>query len=669
MIRLAELKKIALFGLFGALGCLCGWVLGEPLLAIGLPDASVNGTPSLVSRTSNPVPPPEFKERLENTGARTGDVQISLIWDGRHDLDLHCVAPGGEDIYFNYPRSRSGGQLDVDSNAGCEKNIRDKPVENIVWAPGTAPEGEYQVYVDFYVPCPREVRFDATRKDFETPFKVRLLSDGEERIITKSATYVGGRDNKVLIDNFRVGPKIKITAPAEAAARTGKSLELPFRLTRVNTPGQATVAAVKLPEGVKAEAVVVPAGETEGKITLLLANANAGTSNIELSVNADGRTASATVALTLAEGGSWSLRMIAVLAVWTALLACGLAAALVIGQNRYTGRPWSSGKLPLAAAGAAGAGAISGAVGQTLLFVFASISLGGVGFFAGWLLLGALLGFGVSFFIPNLDRKKATLAGLLGGGFGAAAFLLASPFAEWAGRVVGAAILGFFIGLMVALVEVAFRRAWLEVRFGGGETITVNLGPEPVKVGDDRSCTVWARGAAAVALRYWIRDGRVICDDGGEKPVGDGDRRQAGAVTLTVRTGAGVMSPAAPPPVQVAPRPIPPRAAPVVSPPVQPPPPPPPPLASKPSAPPPASKPVMPPRPVPSPPVAAPKPAVPPPAPPPPSKPMAAPIVPKPAAPVKPASPAAPGTGCPTCGRSAAGASGKRYCMVCDHSF
>jgi hypothetical protein len=663
MIRLAELKKIALFGLLGAAGCLVGWLLGEPVLAIGLPSAAVDGTPSLVSRSSAPVPPPEFKDRLESTGAKTGDVQISLIWDGRHDLDLHCVAPGGEDIYFNYPRSRSGGQLDVDSNAGCEKNVRDKPVENIVWAPGTAPEGEYQVYVHFYVPCPREVRFDSARKDFETPFKVRILTEGEERIISKPLTFVAGQDNKVLVDNFRVGSKLKLSLPAEATARSGKTLDIPFRLTRVSTPGPATVSLAQPPAGVKADSVVVPAGETEGKITVSFANAAVGASSLDLTATADGRSATAGMTLNVVEGGGWSLRMIVVLAIWTALLASGLAAALVIGQNRHLGRPWNSGGLPLAALGAAGAGAVSGAVGQTLLFVFASISFGGVGFFAGWLLLGALLGFGVSFFIPNLDRRKATLAGLVGGGLGATAFLIASPIAEWAGRIVGAGILGFFIGLMVALVEAAFRRAWLEVRFGGGETITVNLGPEPVKIGDDRSCTVWARGAPPVALRYWIREGRVICDDstagGGERPVGEGDQRQAGSVSVTVRTGAGVMSPSAPPPIQTPPRPVP-----------KPPPPPPaivnPPPVPKPAPPPPVAPPKPP---LPPPPVAAPKPVAPAA-----TKPVPAPVAaPKPAPPPpKPAAPAgttASGTGCPGCGRSASGPAGKRYCMVCDQYF
>jgi hypothetical protein len=563
MFLVAEIKKIARFGALGAIGCLAGWLIGEPLLALGLPEATSNAAPSLVSHSAAPPPPPEFKERLENHGAHTGDVQISLIWDNRHDLDLHCIDPLNEDIYYGNKHSRSGGWLDVDSNAGCERDIRDKAVENIYWETGKAPDGLYQVFVHFFLSCPREPRTDPNRKDFETPFRVRILTDGEEKVLNGTVKYsLDQRDRLVRVHEFRIGPKLKIETPKEATIRVGTPLELPFRLIRLRTPGPATVTATNLPSGVKATTVLVPAGETNGTITLTTSGATAGTGGIELSVTADSQTGTAPLSLTVIEGATWSWRLILVLGAWTALLASGLTAALVAGQNRYLGRPWNAGGLPLAAAGAAGAGALSGAVGQALLFVFAFVSLGGLGFFAGWLLLGALLGMGVSYFIPNLDRKKATFAGLAGGGLAALAFLIASLVADWLGRVVGSAILGLLIGLMVALVEVAFRRAWLEVQLGGGEKITVNLGPEPVKVGDDRGCTIWARGAAAVALRYWLRDGRVVCHDlsaGGEQPVGDGDRRQAGPVTVIVRTGAGIHSPFIPPVVNLPPRATPPK--------------------------------------------------------------------------------------------------------------
>jgi hypothetical protein len=331
--------------------------------------------------------------------------------------------------------------------------------------------------------------------------------------------------------------------------------------------------------------------------------------------------------------------------------------------------------------GAAAAGFVSGSAGELVYAVLRGLHpwLGFLGRVLGWVLLGGLLGWGVSRFIPNLDGTKAALAGLSGGLLGSLAFLLLSELAQLAGRFGGAALLGFCIGLMVAVVEAAFRRAWLEVRYGEREVITVNLGPEPVKVGGDaRACTVWARGAPDVALRYFVRDGQVVCTDvpaRHEATVANGDARTVGNVTVVVRTSG------APAPARSAPAPLPTPA----------------PLA-KPQA---ASTPVMPTAPA--------KPQAPPAdyddglpmpmSPPPPARPAAAPIFelddapPKPAAtkplpappapkpPVpavaKPPAPSAPASApkagdpdaCPSCGRKVPGRPGARYCMVCDRTY
>ena len=678
MLSFTEFSKVVRFGLLGAAGSLIGWLVGEPLLALGIPSAT--GSPSLISRSQASVLPPELRERLEKRNAQTGDIQISLFWNNRHDLDLHCTDPSGEDIHFKNRVSRSGGRLDVDSNAGCEKDVSDNPVENIYWATGSAPEGEYKVWVQFYTPCPSEMFARRTLKGFDTQFQVSVLAYGERKDISKEIAYTPGYPlvTRVLVHTFRIGPFIKVEVPPDATIQARSTMELPFRLKRVKTPGAATVTASNLPEGMTADSVVVPAGETLGRLRINSGGAKAATSDIELNVTADSLTGTAVMPLTVLEGMAWSWWLVVLIGIWTALLAVGLTAALMAGQNRYLGRLWNAGGLNRAVLGAAGAGIASGMVGQALYFLFALVSpsLGGVGFFAGWLLLGALLGLGVSLFIPNLHLTKATLAGLIGGGLGAAAFLaFALGFADWLGRFAGASILGFAIGLMVALVEVAYRQAWLEVVFGSGELITVNLGPEPVKVGEGRECTVWARGASKVALRYWLREGRVICDDvegGREQAVGEGDKRVAGSVTVVVRTSGGVRSggvhPA--PPAQPAPSPGP----------VDAPEPPAPPLRRPARAPvqdaapePPAA--TAPPKP----PVAAPppKPATPltaaapnPPAPPAPPKPLSAPNKPIPPAPVKPTgATSTEADRCPNCDRKAPGPAGKRYCLVCDHFF
>jgi hypothetical protein len=75
----------------------------------------------------------------------TGDVQITLRWESDADLDLHVVEPNGEEIWYSEPGPTStGGQLDVDSNVGCEN---DGSVENVFWPQGDMPLGEYTVTV------------------------------------------------------------------------------------------------------------------------------------------------------------------------------------------------------------------------------------------------------------------------------------------------------------------------------------------------------------------------------------------------------------------------------------------------------------------------------------------------------------------------------------------
>ena len=81
----------------------------------------------------------------------TGEVQVTLSWDAESDVDLHVVDPTGEEIYYGSSESSSGGELDLDSNAGC--GIDGKQVENITWASGTAPRGTYTVRVNYWASC------------------------------------------------------------------------------------------------------------------------------------------------------------------------------------------------------------------------------------------------------------------------------------------------------------------------------------------------------------------------------------------------------------------------------------------------------------------------------------------------------------------------------------
>lgn len=89
----------------------------------------------------------ELRARLEREGARSSDVQVSLMWNNYNDLDLHVVCPSGERIHGGNRKSACGGELDVDANVRPDSR---KPIENVVWPEGEAPAGTYQVFAHYY---------------------------------------------------------------------------------------------------------------------------------------------------------------------------------------------------------------------------------------------------------------------------------------------------------------------------------------------------------------------------------------------------------------------------------------------------------------------------------------------------------------------------------------
>ncbi len=141
--------------------------------------------------TSQPTPQPTPVPRYAALRHRaadievTGDLVVSLLWQSVVDLDLHVIDPRGEEIYFENPRSLTGGLLEYEANASC-LTATTQPLESIFWKADTAPSGMYQVIVEYYGTCEDEAPEE---------FLVGVWIDGElvemvEGTITSQATQL-----------------------------------------------------------------------------------------------------------------------------------------------------------------------------------------------------------------------------------------------------------------------------------------------------------------------------------------------------------------------------------------------------------------------------------------------------------------------------------------------
>lgn len=140
---------------------------------------------------------------------------------------------------------------------------------------------------------------------------------------------------------------------------------------------------------------------------------------------------------------------------WGGLVAFGLGLVLLVGQNILTLRGRWFRDLSWVPFGAALLGGASAGVGQLLLVT-------GGGRELGWAMLGA----GAGLFLGLADRSRAkalrgSFGGAVGGFVGGLVFEWLLGGSGTLARLVGFAVLGAAIGLMVQWAQQALRAAWL----------------------------------------------------------------------------------------------------------------------------------------------------------------------------------------------------------------
>jgi hypothetical protein len=150
-------------------------------------------------------------ERVKKAGGKVdGVLRVSLSWFNYDDLDLHVFEPpsrlalrgGGmlDHIFFRNKRGWTGGELDVDMNAGSGTSR--EAVENVVWV-RPPPDGVYRIAVHNY----------AFRESSDPGFVVELANDGR----MMHFSYNKPVRNDTMIEVVRLYLKDGIVREAEMA--------------------------------------------------------------------------------------------------------------------------------------------------------------------------------------------------------------------------------------------------------------------------------------------------------------------------------------------------------------------------------------------------------------------------------------------------------------------
>jgi Ca-activated chloride channel homolog len=405
--RLFRRNKFVLFGLIGAIGCFFGAVAGEALLALTkLPE------PPMVTEGGERLPPQAVALVIDCSGS------MSWEWLGLKGL-------------IGLPTKLSEVKSAAKTFGGAQTGTAN---EIAVIGFGTAVH----------------IGTELTRDQNRIESAIENMSDGGSTNMAEALTAAMGifgrtslTRNILLFTDGQPASSGGSYAQAQAATlqAAGDCRENGVRIIAIAT-GDADLAFLSQVTGDSSLVIPVTSGDF-GRGFAAAAQKIYGRSLVE-----SGPTS-----------GSLARRVLRV-AGWTALVALGLSLALIVGQNLHLRRRFLTLREGVpASAGALSAGLLAGAAGQMVFSPLASSSfLQSAGTLLGWGVLGALVGRGMAWFVPNLAPRRARTAGMVGGTLAAIAFLYVSAtLTDILGRLLGASILGLSIGLLIAFVELGLE--------------------------------------------------------------------------------------------------------------------------------------------------------------------------------------------------------------------
>ena len=220
--------------------------------------------------------------------------------------------------------------------------------------------------------------------------------------------------------------------------------------------------------------------------------------------------------------------------IWSMLLCLGMCICIVIVQNHLMRKPlFIPEQFTMLCIGGAAGGLLAGFCGDTAFQIIPFVFIGRL---VGLCILGAILAYGMSFYIANLDRKWALVGGSLGGVLGAIGFAVSTVIVgQTSGRLLGAAIIGACIGAMIGFIEQFYRNVWLMVLYDPRNFTQVNLGSRAITVGSAASDTVFVDGVGTKAATFLLVGDEIrFTDVNGTQTLRPGESVKVGSVELAI---------------------------------------------------------------------------------------------------------------------------------------
>ncbi len=156
----------------------------------------------------------EAPERAVNLNLPTGDIEVTLTWNTRADLQLLVRDPFGDSVYDDAESVRSGGLLTATGNRNCSTTLATTPAYHIYWPSGTKDVGAYEVEVWYQSECG-----DTTPVNYSLYIVV-----GGELIFTEASLI---RFNERYVTSFNIN--LDGTATPSLGGIIGGSETLPYQ--------------------------------------------------------------------------------------------------------------------------------------------------------------------------------------------------------------------------------------------------------------------------------------------------------------------------------------------------------------------------------------------------------------------------------------------------------